>query len=121
MKLIVQEFNFLSSDFLCRVYQTKVDFTQIVIALVKKVLFTCILGDYDDLVEPTFITDGWDYIVFTDNPDLQTNIWQKKIVNRQFDDAKRDVCNIKINCFDFLEMRNANTYSTSNFESASNT
>lgn len=32
----------------------------------SKVVYTCITGNYDDLKEPTVITEGWDYICFTD-------------------------------------------------------
>jgi hypothetical protein len=32
----------------------------------KKVVYTCITGGYDDLKEPMVITEGWDYICFCD-------------------------------------------------------
>lgn len=35
-----------------------------------KVIFTCITGKYDDLKEPKIITEGWQYICFTNNKDL---------------------------------------------------
>ncbi len=36
----------------------------------KKVLYTCITGGYDDVCAHTYIDDSWDYILFTDNPYL---------------------------------------------------
>lgn len=33
----------------------------------KKVLYTCITGEYDDVCAHTYIDDGWDYVLFTDN------------------------------------------------------
>ena len=33
----------------------------------KKVIYTAIFGDYDNLVEPYYIPDGFDFICFTDN------------------------------------------------------
>jgi hypothetical protein len=34
----------------------------------KKVCFTFIFGDYDDLKEPSIISEGWEYICFSDRP-----------------------------------------------------
>jgi hypothetical protein len=41
-----------------------------------KVVYTAILGtQYDDLKEPTFISEGWKYICFTDQP-LTSKHWE---------------------------------------------
>ena len=42
----------------------------------KNVIYTSIYGKKDNLKEPLFISDGWDYICFTDNPNLKSNIWK---------------------------------------------
>lgn len=42
----------------------------------KKVAYTCITGGYDTLKDPTYITDGFDYICFTDNLELKSNVWK---------------------------------------------
>jgi hypothetical protein len=42
----------------------------------KKVVYTIILGDYDDLKEPEIVSKGWDYICFTDRDDLHSAIWR---------------------------------------------
>ena len=68
----------------------------------KKVLFTCILDDYDTIADPLVVSEGWDYVCFTDNPDFKSSVWETRLVDRKYGDAKRDVCNIKINCFDVL-------------------
>ena len=44
----------------------------------KKVVYTCITGCYDALIEPKVISSGFDYICFTDNNDLKSDIWQIK-------------------------------------------
>ena len=44
----------------------------------KKVVYTCITGGYDTLVEPTYVSDGFDYICFTDNLNMKSNIWTLK-------------------------------------------
>ena len=44
----------------------------------KKVVYTCITGGYDTLRDPNYITEGFDYICFTDNKDIKSEIWQIK-------------------------------------------
>lgn len=40
-----------------------------------KVIYTVITDGYDTLREPLIITPGWDYICYTDNPDLKSEHW----------------------------------------------
>jgi O-antigen biosynthesis protein len=42
----------------------------------RKVVYTCIKGNYDTLKEPVY-TAGWDYICYTDQP-FKSDIWQIK-------------------------------------------
>lgn len=44
----------------------------------KKVVYTCITGGYDNLIEPKYITSDFDYICFTDNLNIKSNVWQIK-------------------------------------------
>ena len=44
----------------------------------RKAIYTCITGAYDALIEPEYLSPGWDYICFTDNPELTSNIWKIK-------------------------------------------
>ena len=41
----------------------------------KKVIYTCIVGGYDKLLEPSFINPEFDYICFTDNLSLSSDTW----------------------------------------------
>ena len=41
----------------------------------KKVIYTCIIGDYDTLKEPLIKTKGWDYICFTDQ-EFKSDTWK---------------------------------------------
>jgi hypothetical protein len=41
----------------------------------NKVIYTCITGGYDQLLEPSYVNEDFDYICFTDNPDLKSEIW----------------------------------------------
>ena len=36
----------------------------------KKVVYTCIVQNYDEIMQPYFISADWDYVCFTDSPDL---------------------------------------------------
>jgi len=40
-----------------------------------KIIFTAIIGNYDRLNEPVVYTPGWEYICFTDTPDLVSEVW----------------------------------------------
>lgn len=44
----------------------------------KNVIYTCITGGYDQLIEPSYIDENFDYICFTDNMDLKSEIWDIK-------------------------------------------
>lgn len=51
----------------------------------KKVVYTCITGDYDSLIEPKYITDGFDYICFTDNKEIKSDVWIIKPLPQETD------------------------------------
>ena len=42
----------------------------------KKVIYTCVTGGYDSIIEPSYITDGFDYVCFTDNLGMNSDIWE---------------------------------------------
>lgn len=42
----------------------------------KKVVYTCITGGYDNLIEPKFVTEGFDYVCFTDNNEMKSDVWE---------------------------------------------
>ena len=46
----------------------------------KKVVFTCVLDNYDDIKDPVFITNKTDYILYTDNVDKYKHlkVWKVK-------------------------------------------
>jgi hypothetical protein len=50
--------------------------TQIIPRKNKKVVYTLILGDYDDLKEPEVVSEDFDYICFTDRNDLRSEVWK---------------------------------------------
>lgn len=52
----------------------------------KKVIYTVITGGYDRLLKPLKITQGWDYICFTDDRDMMDDFWEI----RYFEDPQLD-------------------------------
>lgn len=47
----------------------------------KMIVYTAILGKYDELKEPTFISDSIDYVCFTDNREIRSKHWNIKYVS----------------------------------------
>lgn len=43
-----------------------------------KAIYTVLVGDYDEILDPDIVTPGWDYLVFTDNEHLRSNVWQPR-------------------------------------------
>lgn len=41
----------------------------------KKVIYTCITGNYDNLIEMQTYFNDYDYICFTNNPDIKSDSW----------------------------------------------
>lgn len=44
----------------------------------KVVVYTCITGGYDNILEPTNVTSGVDYICFTDNLSMKSKTWKMR-------------------------------------------
>ena len=42
----------------------------------KKVVYTCITGGYDTLIEPSVVTEGFDYVCFTDCTNIESKTWE---------------------------------------------
>ena len=42
----------------------------------RRVVYTCITKGYENIVNPSFVLSGWDYICFTDKEDVKDSIWQ---------------------------------------------
>jgi ABC-type polysaccharide/polyol phosphate transport system ATPase subunit len=70
------------ADDVCDAYQGKdvriIGGVDTVKAMNTKAVYTAITGDYETLKAPDCVTDGWDYICFTDDPALQSDFWNVK-------------------------------------------
>ena len=49
----------------------------------KKLLYTIIVGDYDILNEIPRKLDNWDYVCYTDNPDLVSSSWDIRFLENE--------------------------------------
>jgi len=64
---------------------------------VKKVVYTAIIGKYDVLNEPKVVSEGFDYVCFTDDVTLKSPIWKiVPVTNPQGLDNSRQARKIKI-------------------------
>lgn len=49
--------------------------------MMKKVIYTCITGEYDDLLQPLVIDTSFDYVCFTDHKTMDKNgIWRIELL-----------------------------------------
>ena len=61
----------------------------------NKVIYTTIFGGYDNLVEPYFVPDGWDFVCFTDD-DIESDVWKMVKVKTFYDDNTRNAKQFKV-------------------------
>ncbi len=62
----------------------------------KKIVYTAIFGNYDEIKEPEYINDDWDYVCFTDNRNLTSKTFTIKYVNAIFENKTKNARMIKI-------------------------
>ncbi len=67
------------------------------------IVYTAIFDSYDQLKTPKVITEGWEYICFTNNPDLKSDVWDVRYINnKKLSGVKAARC-IKIRWFDYVK------------------
>lgn len=54
----------------------------------RKVCYSVISGNYDRVIEPDVITSGWQYIMFTDQPSIKTNVWDVRPLPKEIMEDK---------------------------------
>lgn len=50
------------------------------VASCKIVVYTAIFGNYDDLKDPEYADENMDYVCFTDNKNIKSDVWKIKLV-----------------------------------------
>jgi glycosyltransferase involved in cell wall biosynthesis len=62
----------------------------------KIVIYTAIAGNYDNLKDPDFIDENCDYVCFSDNHDLKSDIWKIILMDKSKLDNNRKVKQYKV-------------------------
>ncbi len=71
----------------------------------KKVVYTCITGNYEPLDDPFVVSEGFDYICFTDSTSIKSDIWKIRPISIDLNGlpaVKKQRC-IKINPHKYLK------------------
>lgn len=61
----------------------------------RGVVYTAIFGDYESLLDPKIVDSNLDYICFTDNPNITSDIWEIRLVTGLDMDNTRKARTIK--------------------------
>lgn len=78
-------------------------------------VYTVITGDYDELITPTIVTKGCDYICFSDVP-RSSKFWKIKLINIENSDCVRSARRIKIMPHFYLKDYDQSLYIDGNFD-----
>ena len=78
----------------------------------KNIVYTCITGKYDELLEPEVITNNFDYICYTDNPNLTSDVWEIRMIPNELSELSKPLINryIKLHPHVFFEKYNLSIY-----------
>lgn len=66
------------------------------------VIYTAITGNYDVLREPLFVSENLTYVCITNNPDIQSNVWNIEYIKDDFIDNVHLARHIKMNPQEFF-------------------
>lgn len=70
----------------------------------KGCVYSAIIGNYDDIKEPEYVNPDLDYILFTDNPEATSDVWQIRLIkDREGLDNVRLARKIKIMGHEYLK------------------
>jgi len=87
----------------------------------KGVIYTAITGNYDTVKEPKYINPAFDYILFTNNPEIKSDVWQVRLVdNEEQLDNVRLARRIKILGHEYLSGYDYSIWVDSKFEITDN-
>lgn len=78
-------------------------------------VYTAIFDNYDTLIDPNVVESDIDYICFTDDPELSSDIWEIRIVNPMTDPAMSNR-RIKILAHEYLKDYHRSVYVDGNIQ-----
>jgi len=85
----------------------------------KKCVYYAIMGEYDNLKNPKFITPGWDYLCFTNNRELKSDIFEMIYIDDKLGDAKLSR-KVKINFHKYVKNYDLSIYIDGNIQVVGN-
>lgn len=63
----------------------------------KVVVYSVMIGDYDEILDPVYISNNCDYILFTDNINIKSKIWKIQLIEIDTSHSKKwNVCYYKM-------------------------
>lgn len=69
----------------------------------RGVIYSAVTGGYDDIKEPQYVNPNLDYVLFTDNPDIKSEIWDVRLIEQSKElDPVRMARRIKILGHEYL-------------------
>ena len=57
----------------------------------KRVVYTCVTGGYEDIIDPSFVQSDFDYVCFTDQTNTNSKVWSI----RPIPDSLKDLSPVK--------------------------
>jgi hypothetical protein len=81
----------------------------------KNVVYTSIYGEKDNIKDPLHISDGWDYICFTDNPNIKSDVWRIEYSESTHKDPVRSAKIFKALPHQYLEDYDISIWIDANF------
>jgi len=82
----------------------------------KLVVYTALTGNYDELITPSVINPKFDYICFTDNPNLKSEFWTIKLMEDTELDKIRKARKYKILPHKYLKEYDYSLWIDANFD-----
>jgi hypothetical protein len=81
----------------------------------KKVIYTAIYGNKDTLKNPRFVNPDFDYICFTDNKNVKSDVWKVIYSESIHEDPVRSAKIYKIKPHEFLQQYDISIWIDANF------
>ena len=75
-----------------------------------KVVYTANYGNYDRLEDPAVVNNDWDYICFTDNPNLKSKVYEIIHLPSTFKDSAYMARKVKLQPHEFLPDHEINVW-----------
>lgn len=75
---------------------TEINIPENILIKEKVIVYSVMIGDYDEVLDPVYVSDNCDYILFTDNVNVKTKIWKVHLIQSDKNYSKKwNVCYYK--------------------------